>query len=157
LIAVLVEKTDRLYGIFGDYVTLEELRIEIHLPKEGTKSQAKLVHGIQVVIARNYIENLREEVRKGMVEKAEQGIYPSRPPMGYRNNKLEHTIEVDVEKAPIAPGESRTPDLLVRRGISHYTPYNASQQGPVKSVRAASFFRLVTCRFGLRNFPRWQV
>ena len=105
---VLVEKTDRLYRNFRDCVTLEDLEIEIHLPKEGqiiskeSKSQAKLVHGIQVVISRNYIENLREEVRKGMWEKAEQGIYPSRPPLGYRNNKLEHTIEVDAEKAPIA-------------------------------------------------------
>src|ERR1700689_3605361 len=102
------EKTDRLYRNFRDCVTLEDLDIEIHLPKEGqviskdSKSQAKLVHGIQVVIARNYIENLREEVRKGMREKAEQGIYPSRPPLGYRNNKLEHTIEVDLEKAPLA-------------------------------------------------------
>ncbi len=105
---VIVEKTDRLYRNFRDCVTLEDLEVEIHLPKEGqilgkdAKSQAKLVHGIQLVIARNYIENLREEVRKGMREKAEQGIYPSRPPLGYRNNKLEHTIEVDPEKAPIA-------------------------------------------------------
>jgi site-specific DNA recombinase len=104
----IVEKTDRLYRNFRDCVTLEDLEIDIHLPKEGqiigkdSKSQAKLVHGIQVVIARNYIENLREEVRKGMREKAEQGIYPSRPPLGYRNNKLEHTIEVDPKKAPIA-------------------------------------------------------
>ncbi len=104
----IVEKTDRLYRNFRDCVTLEDLEIEIHLPKEGqvigkdSKSQAKLVHGIQVVIARNYIENLREEVRKGMREKAEQGIYPSRPPLGYRNNKLEHTIEVDPERASIA-------------------------------------------------------
>ena len=104
----IVEKTDRLYRNFRDCVTLEDLEIEIHLPKEGqiiskdSKSQAKLVHGIQVVIARNYIENLREEVRKGMREKAEQGIYPSRPPLGYRNNKLEHTIEVDPQKAPVA-------------------------------------------------------
>ncbi len=104
----IVEKTDRLYRNFRDCVTLEELEIEIHLPKEGqiiskdSKSQAKLVHGIQVVIARNYIENLREEVRKGMREKAEQGIYPSRPPLGYCNNKLEHTIEVDPKKAPLA-------------------------------------------------------
>ena len=37
-----------------------------------------------------------------MREKAEQGIYPSRPPLGYRNNKLEHTIEIDSAKAPIA-------------------------------------------------------
>jgi site-specific DNA recombinase len=105
---LIVEKTDRLYRNFRDYVTLEDLGIEIHLPKEGqviskdSKSQAKLIHGIHVVMARNYIENLREEVRKGMREKAEQGIYPSRPPLGYRNNVLEHSIEVDPEKAPIA-------------------------------------------------------
>src|SRR5579863_551885 len=105
---VLVEKTDRLYRNFRDCVTLEDLEVEIHLPKEGqiiskeAKSQAKLIHGIQVVMARNYIDNLREEVRKGMREKAEQGIYPSRPPLGYLNNKLQHTIEVDPAKAPIA-------------------------------------------------------
>ncbi len=105
---LIVEKTDRLYRNFRDYVTLEDLDIEIHLPKEGqiiskeSKSQAKLMHGIHVVMARNYIDNLREEVRKGMREKAEQGIYPSRPPLGYRNNVLRHTIEVNPEKAPIA-------------------------------------------------------
>jgi len=104
---LLVEKTDRLYRNFRDCVTLEELDIEIHLPKEGqivskdAKSQAKLVHGIMVVIARNHSENLREEVRKGMREKAQQGIYPTRPPFGYRNNKLERTIEVNPVKAPI--------------------------------------------------------
>jgi site-specific DNA recombinase len=105
---LIVEKTDRLYRNFRDCVTLEDLDVEIHLPKEGqiisndAKSQAKLVHGIQVVIARNYIENLKEEVKKGMREKAEQGIYPSRPPLGYRNNVLLHTIEIDEVKAPVA-------------------------------------------------------
>jgi len=123
----IVEKTDRLYRNFRDCVTLEDLEVEIHLPKEGqviskdSKSQAKLVHGIQVVIARNYIENLREEVKKGMREKAEQGIYPSRPPLGYCNNKLEHTIEVDPQKAPIA-----------KRMFELY----ASGQHSVASVRA---------------------
>jgi site-specific DNA recombinase len=105
---LIVEKTDRLYRNFRDCVTLEDLEVEIHLAKEGqvigknARSQAKLVHGIQVVIARNYIDNLREEVRKGMREKAEQGIYPSRPPLGYRNNKLAHTIEIDPQNAPLA-------------------------------------------------------
>ena len=32
---VLVEKTDRLYRNFRDCVTLEDLDVEIHLPKEG--------------------------------------------------------------------------------------------------------------------------
>lgn len=105
---VIVEKTDRLYRNFRDCVTLEDMDVEIHLPKEGqiisreSKSQAKLVHGIQLVIARNYIENLKEEVKKGMREKAEQGIYPSRPPLGYVNNKLLHTIETDPVKGPVA-------------------------------------------------------
>ena len=89
-------------------MTLEDLNVEIHLVKEGqvissqSKSQAKLIHGIQVVIARNFIENLKEEVKKGMREKAEEGIYPSRLPIGYRNNKAERTIDVDPEKAPVA-------------------------------------------------------
>lgn len=105
---VIVEKTDRLYRNLRDCLTLEDLDVEIHLPKEGqiiskdAKSQAKLIHGFHVVMARNYIENLREEVKKGMREKAEQGIYPSRPPLGYRKNKADHTIEVDPEKAPLA-------------------------------------------------------
>jgi DNA invertase Pin-like site-specific DNA recombinase len=81
---VIAEKTDRLYRNLRDYLTLEDMDIEIHLPKEGqiisndAKSQAKLIHGFHVVMARNYIDNLREEVKKGMREKAEQGIYPSR-------------------------------------------------------------------------------
>jgi DNA invertase Pin-like site-specific DNA recombinase len=105
---VLVEKTDRLYRNLRDCVTLEDLGVEIHLPKEGqiigknSKSQAKLMHGIQLVIARNYVENLTEGVKKGMREKAAQGIYPGRPPLGYRNNKLHHTIELHPENAEVA-------------------------------------------------------
>jgi site-specific DNA recombinase len=125
---VLVEKTDRLYRNFRDYILLEDLEVEIHLAKEGliiskeAKSQTKLVHGIQLVIARNYIENLREEVRKGMREKAEQGIYPSRPPVGYRNNKAERTIEVDPDKAPVA---QRLFDLYATGNYSLQTLRNA--------------------------------
>src|SRR5208282_4130682 len=34
---------------------------------------------------KNYIDNLSEEARKGMQEKAEQGIWPTKTPLGYRN------------------------------------------------------------------------
>jgi DNA invertase Pin-like site-specific DNA recombinase len=86
---VLVEKTDRLYRNFRDAVTLEDLETEIHFVKENqvlskdSRSQDKLTHGLHLLIARNYIENLREEVIKGMREKAEQGAYPGRAPFGY--------------------------------------------------------------------------
>ena len=88
---LLVEKTDRLYRNLKDWVTADELDIEIHFAKEGviisrdSKSSEKFVHGIKVLMAKNYIDNLSEEARKGQLEKAEQGIYPSKAPLGYLN------------------------------------------------------------------------
>lgn len=109
--AVLVEKTDRLYRNRTDSLTFEEFiekhGVEIHLVKEGriigknSRSQDKFMHDIHVAVARNYVENLREEVKKGMREKAEQGIYPGRAPFGYRNNTVTRSIDVDSEKAAL--------------------------------------------------------
>jgi len=45
------------------------------------------MHGIKVLMAKNYIDNLSEETQKGLREKAEQGLYPSWGPIGYRNNR----------------------------------------------------------------------
>jgi site-specific DNA recombinase len=105
--AVLVEKTDRLYRNFHDHVTIEDLDIEVHLAKEGqiisknSRSQERLMHGINLVLARGYSENLKEEVKKGMREKCIQGIYPGHAPFGYRNNRAYRTIEVDPDDSPI--------------------------------------------------------
>ena len=104
--AVLVEKTDRLYRNLKDWVTLEDMTVEIHLVKEGvilspeSRSHEKFMHGIRVLMAKNYIDNLSEEVRKGMQEKADQGHWPSVAPVGYVNNRRTHLIEPDVERAP---------------------------------------------------------
>jgi site-specific DNA recombinase len=108
---VLVEKTDRLYRNRTDSLTFEELieqrNVEVHLVKEGriisknSRSQDKFMHDIHVAVAKNYVENLKEEVKKGMREKAEQGIYPGRAPFGYRNNTVTRTIEPDPNEVPI--------------------------------------------------------
>ncbi len=100
---VLVEKTDRLYRNRTDSIAFEELierqNVEIHLVKEGrviakdSRPQDKFMHDIHVAVAKNYSENLREEVKKGMREKAEQGMYPGRAPYGYRNNPVTRSIE----------------------------------------------------------------
>ncbi len=88
---MLVEKTDRLYRNLKDWVTVDELNVEMHFPKEGvvlsreSRSSEKFMHGIKVLMAKNYIDNLSEEARKGMQEKAEQGIWPTKTPLGYRN------------------------------------------------------------------------
>ncbi|MCP1839108.1 hypothetical protein J2R78_002075 [Bradyrhizobium sp. USDA 4538] len=55
-------------------------------------------------MAKNYVDNLSEEARKGMQEKAEQGIWPSSAPLGYRNvvgSDGRKTIEIDPKLGPI--------------------------------------------------------
>jgi DNA invertase Pin-like site-specific DNA recombinase len=106
---VLVEKTDRLYRNRTDALAFEALierrGVEIHLVKEArvigkdSRSQDKFMHDIHVAVAKHYVENLKEEVKKGMREKAEQGIYPGRAPIGYRNNPLTRLIDVDPQRA----------------------------------------------------------
>ena len=89
--AILVEKTDRLYRNIKDWSTLDEFGVSIHFVKEGTiigpdsRSSDQFVHGIKVLMARNYSLNLSEETVKGMTEKARAGIYPSQAPFGYWN------------------------------------------------------------------------
>jgi site-specific DNA recombinase len=108
---VLVEKTDRLYRNRTDALAFEDLiesrGVEVHLVKEArvigkeSRSQDKFMHDIHVAVAKHYVENLKEEVKKGMREKAEQGLYPGRAPFGYRNNPLTRAVDVDERRAPI--------------------------------------------------------
>jgi site-specific DNA recombinase len=77
--AILVEKTDRMYRNIRDWVTIDDLGLDIHCVRENcvigpdSRSAEKLMHGIKVLMAKNYIDNLGEEVHKGMLEKARQG------------------------------------------------------------------------------------
>jgi site-specific DNA recombinase len=107
---MLVEKTDRLYRNLKDWVTVDELDVEIHFPKEGvvlsreSRSSEKFMHGIKVLMAKNYIDNLSEETRKGMQEKAEQGMWPTMAPLGYRNvagPDSKRVIVIDADVGPI--------------------------------------------------------
>ena len=107
--AVIAEKTDRLYRNFRDCVTVDDLGVDVHFAKEGvvlsqdSQSHEKLVHDLKVVLAKNYIDNLAEETRKGMVEKAAQGTYPSYAPLGYVNveSNSDRKLDLDPDRAPV--------------------------------------------------------
>jgi len=137
----LAEKTDRLYRNFRDLVTLDELDLEIHLVKEGvvlskdSRSHEKFVHGIKVLMAKNYIDNLSEETRKGMVEKAEQGIYPSMAPTGYLNAEGpdgKRTIEPDPSMAPIITR------LFEWYGTGNHSLREATQMAKAEGLRSVN-------------------
>jgi len=88
---ILVEKTDRLYRNISDYSKVEDSGVTVHFVKEAgtlspdSRSSDKFMHGIRVLMARNFSQNLSEETHKGMLQKAKSGLYPSYAPAGYRN------------------------------------------------------------------------
>jgi len=132
---ILVEKTDRLYRNMKDWVTLDEFDIEIHLVKEGavisrdSRSSEKFMHGIKVLMAKNYVDNLSEEARKGMLEKAKQGIWPTVAPVGYIN------IVGPLGKKIIAPDPNAAP--IVTRVFEWFETGNYSLKDVTRMAREA--------------------
>src|SRR5262249_1291764 len=104
---ILVEKTDRLYRNIKDWTTIDELGATLHLVKENVvisadaRSSEKFLHGIKVLMAKNYSENLSEEVKKGLREKADQGHFPGVAHVGYVNNRATHRIDPDPVRGPL--------------------------------------------------------
>ena len=106
---ILVEKTDRLYRNLRDYVSLDDFKPEIHFVKENfifsenSHSGERFLHGIKVLMAKDYIDNLSEETSKGMLEKARQGTWPSAAPAGYVNVQVSdrRRLALEPDRAPI--------------------------------------------------------
>ncbi len=63
--------------------------------------QGELLRDVQLSVAKYYLGNLREEVMKGMQEKAEQGGYNGRAPLGYLNDRESRSLVVDPVRAPL--------------------------------------------------------
>ena len=131
---LLVEKTDRLYRNLKDWVTIDGLGLEVHFVKENvvlspdSRSSEKFMHGIKVLMAKNYIDNLSEETRKGMLEKARQGVWPSYAPLGYLN------VDGANGKRTIAPDANLAP--AITRMFEQYATGKYSLKQMARTARA---------------------
>ncbi|MFH1047830.1 MAG: recombinase family protein, partial [Patescibacteria group bacterium] len=135
--AILVEKTDRLYRNFKDYGIIDDLMNErsltVYLVKEreilnkNSTSQQKFIHGIKTLMAKNFIDNLSEETKKGLQEKLERGEYPGLAPLGYVNCLNPETKHNTVMQNP------NTKDLVVRV-FELYTSGNYSLEAITERV-----------------------
>ncbi|MBI5798778.1 MAG: recombinase family protein [Candidatus Yonathbacteria bacterium] len=110
---LLCEKVDRLTRNLkeavaaDDWIKADESR-HIHFIKNNlvinkdASSDHEFRWGIEIVLARKYISNLSEEVKKGQKEKIAQGWLPTKLPLGYKTiGDAGHKIHViDEEKAP---------------------------------------------------------
>lgn len=108
---LLCEKVDRLTRNLKEAVVVNEWAEanedrQIHFIKQNlvihknSKSDEKFRWDIEIVLAKKYISNLSEEVKKGQKEKITQGSLPTKPPTGYvtigeKGHKI-HKIDTDV-------------------------------------------------------------
>jgi site-specific DNA recombinase len=147
---LIVEKVDRHVRNLQDAVETHDWLMadeakRVHFVKDSlvmhknSKSQEWLNWGIRVVMAKNYIDNLREEAMKGWAEKLAQGWLPSVPPPGYKtithNGKRIHvpdqetkSLIIRVFKIYLEPSQSiasvasemKRMGLVTRKGRPYY-------------------------------------
>lgn len=111
---IVCEKVDRLTRNFKDMVLIDEWletdeARQIHLVKDSlvlhknSRSQEKLNWGIRILFAKNYTDNLSEEIKKGYREKLAQGWLPSKALPGYMTigEKRHKTQILNPEEAPL--------------------------------------------------------
>ena len=63
--------------------------------------QGKFMLSIAFGQSKYYVDNLSENVRRGIRQKLRNGIWPSWAPMGYVNDLATHTIHIDKERGPL--------------------------------------------------------
>lgn len=151
---IVVEKADRYTRNFKDAVLLDDwlaadAERRLHSIKEdiilhvNAKSDVKFMWNINIAAAKRHTDNLREEVRKGYMEKLAQGWLPDSPPPGYMNvttngkhvhhapNPKTKSIIVRAFKKYLEPGESLVSivDFLERSGIRNRNgqPHNKTR------------------------------
>lgn len=111
---LVVEKVDRHVRNLHDAVDTHDWLMadderRVHFVKDSlimhknSRSQEWLNWGIRVVMAKNYIDNLREETTKGTYEKLAQGWLPGTPPPGYK-----HIIRDGKKVQDLDPNKSKS-------------------------------------------------
>ena len=98
---VVAHKLDRLTRNFSDSIKLEDLGVKDRFVVSDFPDGPAgiLARDVNLAVAKHYVNNLREEVKKGMSEKVAQGGWPHQAPLGYRNDKETRTLVVEPTNA----------------------------------------------------------
>ncbi len=94
IVGILAWKLDRLSRNLADAALLSEamddgLLHEIRTPTQTFKNTStdRFMSGMEWLVGRKYIDDLSENVKRGMRTKVNQGWYPSQAPLGYLNDR----------------------------------------------------------------------
>ncbi len=153
---ILCEKVDRLTRNLKDALAVndwleEKPERQVHFVKtnlvihKGAKSDEKFRWDIEIVLAKKYIANLSEEVRKGQKEKIAQGWLPTKPPLGYKTvgEKRYTTQVIDEEVAP------RIRDMFAWYATGNYSLYKLEDELYKAGLRTRSGKKLGISRIHL--------
>lgn len=114
---------------------LADVGIGIHFATESLDFNSRggrLAADIQAVVAADYIRNLREEAKKGLEMRLQQGLYPFKAPLGYLDHGKGNPKTICPSKGPLvrvmfelyASGQYSLwslPDEMNRRGLTSST------------------------------------
>lgn len=135
---VIFDVLDRMTRNDVDKIKIAELVKEydkvIHFSRDNkiysreSSSDDEFMLDVQVAVAKKMSNDISRKTTMGMTEKAEQGIYPSRAPIGYLNNRNTGKIDVDPVRGPLikklfeltASGEYSLPmieEILYKDGL----------------------------------------
>ena len=85
---------------------IKDFEKTVHFSRTGkvfdrnSGSEDEFMFDIEVAVAKKMSNDISRKTKMGLLEKADQGLYPSVAPLGYRNNSVIHLIEVDEDRAP---------------------------------------------------------
>ncbi len=102
---LIIHKIDRSARNFADWAKIGDIAdagIDVRFATESLdfcSRGGRLTADIQMVIAADYIRNLREECVKGMNGRLKQGLYPFKAPIGYLDNGGGKVKTPDPERA----------------------------------------------------------
>jgi site-specific DNA recombinase len=104
---LIVHKVDRSARNLRDWADLGELidqGVPVYFAGEGidmSSRSSRLAADIQAVVAADYIRNLREEAKRGIQKRLEQGFLPCAAPVGYLDRGAAKAKAIDPERGPL--------------------------------------------------------
>jgi site-specific DNA recombinase len=104
---LIVYKVDRSARNLKDWADLGELidqGIPVYFAGDGldlSSRSGRLAADIQAVVAADYVRNLREEAKRGIRKRLEQGLYPMRAPVGYLDCGPGKPKAIDPDRGPL--------------------------------------------------------
>ena len=150
--AIICEKVDRLCRNLRDYLTIDELPAKTLFWQQDFPDNAagKLSFGMMVLLAKHYVDNLSDEVKKGMAEKVQEGGFPHQAPLGYRNVREgdRQVIVLDPVKAPMV---RRAYDLYATRAYSLKTLRKKLRDEALASTKQGKLISLSQLEWLLKN------